>query len=394
MKTLTLSADWSPRPDFRLGKKDVDRKRTYLGSNVWRNPRLDVCSKPDPTPGEEEVVIRVRACGICGSDVHMAQADEAGYTLYPGLTAFPVILGHEFSGEVVEAGRRALNKRTGEVFAPGEAVTAEEMLWCGTCRPCADGYPNHCERLEELGFTVDGALAQYVKVPARQVWSLEGLRDRFGSDELYLVGSLTEPFSVSYNALFVRGGGLLPGDNAVVFGGGPIGLAAVFLLKRAGAAQVILSEPAPVRANLGRRLGADHVLNPLEQDVAEAILELTGGEGAKLYLEAAGAPDKTLPQMMKCIWEGKALNSVVVLVGRADRPIPLDGEVFQVRRASLVGSQGHSGHGIFPSVLKVMAASSGLTQLITQRISIDQAPDYLCALRTDKEQCKVTVTDF
>lgn len=393
MKTVALSADWSPRADFAPGKKDVEGVRTYSASKAWRNPRLEIASKPLPIVGEEEVLIKVKACGICGSDVHMAQPDDEGYTLYPGLAAFPLVLGHEFSGQVVEAGKRAINKRTGEAFAAGEAVTAEEMIWCGTCRPCADGYPNHCERLEELGFTIDGAMAEYVKVPARQVWSLEGLRDRYREEELYLIGSLTEPFSVSYNALFVRGGGLMPGENAVVFGGGPIGLAGVVLLRRAGAAKIILCEPSPARAELGRKLGADYVLNPLEEG-AESILELTGGEGAKLYYEAAGAPDKTLPQITKCIWEGRALNSVVVLVGRADVDVPISGEVFQVRRASFVGSQGHSGHSIFPNVLKVLATSSGLGQLITTRISIEQAPDYLRALRTDKEQCKVTIDSF
>jgi threonine dehydrogenase-like Zn-dependent dehydrogenase len=393
VKALTLSANWSPRAGFLPGKKDVEGVRTYSGSKVWRNPRLEVAGKPLPSVGEEDVLIRVMACGICGSDVHMAQADEDGYTVYPGLAAFPVVLGHEFSGQVVDAGERAINKRTGKAFAAGEAVTAEEMIWCGVCRPCADGYPNHCERLEELGFTIDGAMAEYVKVPARQVWSLEGLRDKYEEEDLYLIGSLTEPFSVSYNALFVRGGGLMPGDNAVVFGGGPIGLAGVVLLKRAGAAQVILCEPSPARAELGRKLGADHVLNPMEEG-AEAILELTGGEGARLYYEAAGALDETLPLVTKCIWEGRALNSVFVLVGRADVEVPFGGEVFQVRRASFVGSQGHSGHGVFPNVLKVLATSTGLIQLITTRISIDQAPDYLKALRTDKEQCKVTVTEF
>jgi threonine dehydrogenase-like Zn-dependent dehydrogenase len=394
MKTLTLSAKWSPKKGFSLGGKDVEGVRTYSGSKVWTDLHVDLRDKPVPEPADDEVIVRVRACGICGSDVHMAQPDSEGYTFYPGLTAFPVTLGHEFSGEVVAAGKRALNKRTGEVFQAGEAVTAEEMIWCGACRPCADGFPNHCERLEELGFTIDGAMAEYVRVPARQVWSLEGLREQYSEEELFLIGSLTEPFSVSYNGLFVRGGGLRPGENAVVFGGGPIGLAGVVLLRRAGAARLILVEPASTRGELGRRLGADHVVDPTKENVAEAVLELTGGEGAKIYYEAAGAPAKTFPAIQKCIWEGRALNSVLVQVGRADVEAPLIAEVFQVRRASLVGSQGHSGHGVFPSVLKVLASSPQALQLITARISIEEAPEYLRALRADKGHGKVTLIGF
>jgi threonine dehydrogenase-like Zn-dependent dehydrogenase len=324
----------------------------------------------------------------------MAQPDAERYIVYPGLTAFPVVLGHEFSGEVVEAGKKAYNKRTGDVFQAGEAVTAEEMVWCGFCRACVDGYPNHCERLEELGFTIDGALAEYIRAPARLVWSLEGLRERYPEQEAFLLGSLAEPASVSYNALFIRGGGILPGDKAVVFGGGPIGLAGVALLKRAGASVVILSEPSPRRAELGRKMGADHVIDPRSVDVAEAILELTRGEGAKVYYEASGAPEAVFPETVKCLWRGRTLNSVIIVVGRATQAVPLAAEVFQVRRASLVGSQGHSGHGIFPHVLDLMAAGMDLTPLITSRIALSETPAFLERLRADKGEGKVTVARF
>jgi threonine dehydrogenase-like Zn-dependent dehydrogenase len=394
MKALTLSADWTPKPGFQPGRLHIEGKLTDQGSAVWRNPLAQVIDKPEPPIADDEVMIRVRACGICGSDVHMAQPDAEHYIVYPGLTAFPVVLGHEFSGEVVEVGKKAYNKRTGEVFQPGEAVTAEEMVWCGFCRACVDGYPNHCERLEELGFTIDGALAEYIRVPARLVWSLEGLRERYPEQEAFLLGSLAEPVSVSYNALFIRGGGILPGDKAVVFGGGPIGLAGVALLKRAGASVVILSEPSKRRAELGRRIGADHVIDPRGVDVAEAILELTRGEGAKVYYEASGAPEAVFSEVVKCLWRGRTLNSVIVVVGRATQAVPLAAEVFQVRRASLVGSQGHSGHGIFPHVLDLMAAGMDLTPLITSRIALSETPAFLERLRTDKEEGKVTVARF
>ncbi|MCK4419637.1 alcohol dehydrogenase catalytic domain-containing protein [Candidatus Aerophobetes bacterium] len=390
MKTVTLSANWEPKSDFKLGPKDIEGKLTYLGSWVWRGPTLQVVEKDVPEIGPTEVLIKIKACGICGSDVHMAQKDEEGYIFYPGLTAFPVSLGHEFSGIVVKAGNKAIDKRTGKPYQEGDAVTSEEMLWCGRCRPCADGYPNHCERLQELGFTVDGAFAEYVKVDSRYVWSLEELKGSYKEADIFLAGSLVEPTSVAYNAVIERGGGIRPGDNVVIIGGGPIGLAAIAVLKRAGAARVILSEPSKSRADLGKKMGVDYIINPLEEDFTQRVLKLTDNLGAKLYLEASGLPDKVFSDIERTIWEGKQLNSVVVVVARSAKKIPLTGEVFQVRRASLVGSQGHSGHGIFPHVISLMASGMDMTPLITKKVSLGEIPENIILLQTNREECKIT----
>ncbi|MDI9596756.1 MAG: scyllo-inosose 3-dehydrogenase [Atribacterota bacterium] len=390
MKTVILDATWDPKPDFKLGSKDIEGKLTYLGSKVWRNPHLRIEEKDIPKIGPDDVLIKVKACGICGSDVHMAQPDEDGYIWYPGLTAFPATLGHEFSGIVVEAGENAFNKRTGKRYEEGEAVTAEEMFWCGRCRPCVDGYPNHCEKLEEIGFSIDGAFAEYVKVDAKYTWSLEELREVYKGDDLFLAGSVTEPTSVAYNAVIERGKGIRPGDNVVVLGGGPIGQSAVAILKRAGAARVILSEPSEDRAKLGKKIGADFVINPIKEDFTQRVLEITGGLGAKLYLEATGLPDKVWPGIEQCIWEGKMVNSTVVIVARADKKIPLTGEVFQVRRAEIIGAQGHSGHGTFPRVISSMATGMDMTPLITKTIKLEEVPDNIVLLRTCREECKIT----
>jgi (R,R)-butanediol dehydrogenase/meso-butanediol dehydrogenase/diacetyl reductase len=130
MKTVTLYADWDPKPDFKLGTKDIDGKLSYLGSKVWRNPRLQMINKPIPEPAPGQVIVKVKACGICGSDVHMAQAKPDGYIFYPGLTAFPCTLGHELSGVVVEAAADAINRRTNLPFEVGEPICAERK-WPG-----------------------------------------------------------------------------------------------------------------------------------------------------------------------------------------------------------------------------------------------------------------------
>ncbi len=394
MKTATLFAEWQPKPDFKLGSKDIDGELTYLGSRVWRNPRIEIVDKEVPKPSQTEVLLEVKACGICGSDVHMRQADEDGYIFYPGLTAFPVTLGHEFSGKIVEAGKNAINKRTGKRYEPGEAVCAEEMFWCAQCKPCADGYPNHCEKLQEIGFSTDGAFAKYTKVDARYLWSLEGLREKYGDEKAFLLGSLVEPTSVAYNAVIERGGGIRAGENVVILGGGPIGVAACAVLAQSGASNVIISEPSAVRREMALSMGATHAVDPVKDNAAEAVLEITKGMGAKIILEATGLPSVVWPDVEKIIWEGRNINTTVVVVARADDKIPLTGEVLQVRRANVVGSQGHSGHGTFPNVISCMTAGMDMTKMVTRTINLNEVEKNCVKLQTDRDDVKITVTDL
>jgi scyllo-inosose 3-dehydrogenase len=394
MRAVTLNADWVPKPDFKLGSKDVDGKLTYLGSKVWKNPRIEIVEKDIPKPGPNEVLIEVKACGICGSDVHMLQSDDEKYIFYPGLTAFPCTLGHEFSGIVVETGDDAVNKRTGKKYEKGEAVCAEEMIWCAQCKPCCDGYPNHCEQLQEIGFSIDGAYSQYIKMDSRYLWSIEGLREVYGDEKMFQLGSLVEPTSVAYNAVIERGGGIRAGENVVILGGGPIGVAACAVLKQSGAKNVILSEPSEIRRKMALSMGATHAINPMEVNAADAVLDITQGVGAKLILEATGLPSIVWKDVEKIIWEGKAVNTAVVVVARADDRIPLNGEVLQVRRASVIGSQGHSGHGTFPNVISCMSAGMDVSPMMTKKIGMDEVEENLVMLQTDRDEVKITLTNF
>jgi len=392
MRGVTLDATWAPKPEFKLGPKDIEGGQTYLGSVGWKDPKLSIKEYDIPEPGPGQVLIKVKACGICGSDVHMAQAKEDGYIFYPGLTGFPSILGHELAGVVVKGGPGAKDKVTNREFKGGELVCAEEMLWCGSCQPCADGWPNHCERLDEIGFNVNGAFADYIVLPDRCLWSLEPLRAAYKTEEeIFLAGSLVEPTSVAYNAVIERGGGIRPGDNVVICGAGPVGLAACMILKRAGAARVILSEPQPERAELARKMGgADYIIDPTKVDFAEEVLRLTDGMGASLYLEATGLPTVVYPGIEKAIWEGRTLNATVVVVARAEAKMPVTGEVLQVRRARIIGAQGHSGHGTFPRVIQAMATGMDMTPMITKKIKLDEVPENIIALQTDRSNCKIT----
>jgi threonine dehydrogenase-like Zn-dependent dehydrogenase len=153
---------------------------------------------------------------------------------------------------------------------------------------------------------------------------------------------------------------------------------------------VIISEPQKERAQLALKLGADVAINSLEEDFADRVLELTNGMGADLFMEATGLPEIVYPGIEKVIWEGKTLNSTVVVTARAEAKMPVTGEVLQVRRANIVGAQGHSGHGTFPRVISSMADGMDMTPMSTKKISLEEVPQNIIELQTNREECKIT----
>ena len=382
MKGLVLDAVWDPKPDYAVSEWEKEMGKAVTGSSVWRHPKLEVREWPDPKPGPQEVVLEVQACGVCGSDMHFYETDEDGYILYPGLTKFPTILGHEFSGKVVEVGKDV------ELLEVGDMVTVEEMIWCGRCIPCRNGYPNHCTNLEELGFTIPGAFANYIAVDEKFCWKIDAIAERFGSEEKgYEVGALTEPTCVAYNAMFERAGGFRPGHYVSVFGAGPIGLAAIGLAKAAGAGTIAAFEISPQRLELAKQVGADYVFDPREVVAGDVLMELSKGEGFDYHVEAAGAPHLIVPEMEKAL----AINGKIVQIGRAAQRVPMYLEAFQVRRAQAFGAQGHSGHETFPNVIRLVAAGRlDLSPIITARYGLEETLDAI-ARSTERADGKILV---
>lgn len=190
--------------------------------------------------------------------------------------------------------------REGKEFKVGDRVTVEEMVWCGYCRACRDGFPNQCQNLEEIGFTIPGAMAEYVVVPAKLCWKVDVIFEKYADEKLaWQVAATTEPTCVAYNTIFECAEGFRPGAYVAVYGAGPIGLAAIQLAKAAGAAKVIVFEVSQVRRELAKKVGADYVVDPTREKPAETVLSITHGEGVDLSVEAAGAPEKTIPEMEK-----------------------------------------------------------------------------------------------
>jgi threonine dehydrogenase-like Zn-dependent dehydrogenase len=382
MKGLVLDAKWDPRPEYAVSDWEKKTGKAVTGSSIWRNPKLEVRDWPDPKPGPKDVVLQVQACGVCGSDMHFYETDKDGYILYPGLTKFPTILGHEFSGRVVETGPEVTQLKVGDI------VTVEEMIWCGRCIPCRNGYPNHCLNLEEIGFTIPGAFANYIAVDEKYCWPITAVAERFGSEEkAFEVGAVTEPTCVAYNGMFERGGGFRPGHYVSVFGAGPIGLAATGLAKAAGAGIIAVFEVSPERRDLAKKVGADHVYDPREVSAGEVMMDLSKGEGFNFHVEAAGAPHLTVPEMEKAL----AINGKIVQIGRAARRVPMYLETLQVRRSQVFGAQGHSGHETFPNVIRMVAAGRlDLSPIITARYDLKDTVDAI-AKSTKRTDGKIMV---
>jgi scyllo-inosose 3-dehydrogenase len=379
MKALTLSADWSPKAEYKMTEREQTTRKIKNGFMVWKNPSINVGAVDDPTPNADEVIIEVAAVGICGSDMHMYESGDDGYMLYPGYVTAPNILGHEFAGRVVEVGSEVTDLKKGDL------VAVEEIQWCGVCVACRRGFVNHCENMEELGFTTPGAMAQFIAVRAKYCWKLDELADRYGEDEALVMGAMVEPTGVSYQGMFNRLHNWQPGNNVVIFGAGPIGLAAEALAIAAGAGLVIVFDPSESRRNIAQKMGASHVLDPIGADLDSTILDLTYGRGVDYVVECAGIADKTIEPLNACL----AVNASIIDIGMGGKRPTLPTVTYKQRGVQLAGSLGHSGSGTFQNVIRLMAAGRiDMRQMVSDRVLLDNALDAFKRLES-REDAKI-----
>ena len=239
---------------------------------------------PDPKPSADEVLIRVNATGICGTDIHIFRGEWS--------TKTPIILGHEFSGIIAEIGRDVKS------LGVGDPVVVEPNITCGSCYFCRLSERNYfCENLEAIGVTINGAFAEYVKARESNIYKVPR---EFNLDEAALI----EPL-----ACCVRGidqADIRAGDAVAIVGAGPVGLILLQLAKQAGASMIIQIDMEDARLKLASKLGADYVVNIKNEDPIEAIRKLTDGYGVDVAIEAVGSP-KAITQAMRATRRGGRL---------------------------------------------------------------------------------------
>ena len=246
-----------------------------------------------PYVGPEDVLIQVKACGVCGTDVHIYEGDPGAAQVTP-----PTILGHEFSGVIAQTGSQVTD------YKSGDRVCIDPNCYCGSCEPCRSGAAHYCEHMMGYGTTVNGGFAQYCAVNQRQVYKL-------GDHTSFEQGAMTEPVACCLHGIDMCQ--IRPGHQVVVIGGGMIGLLMLQLARLAGAAKVALLEPVENKRKVAEALGADVCIDPIHQNVKECLKQ-AGLTWVNTVIECVGRPS-TMEQAIDI-----AGNKAVVMMFGLTKP--------------------------------------------------------------------------
>ncbi|MFZ3151707.1 MAG: zinc-dependent alcohol dehydrogenase family protein [Anaerolineaceae bacterium] len=299
---------------------------------------------PIPEISADEVLIKVKACAICGTDPHIYEGR------FPA--PLPLILGHEFSGKVAKIGANV------KFVKPGDRVTADININCGTCYFCRIGQKLHCENIVQLGVHVNGAFAEYIKVPEKNIYILP--------DEISWVnGAYIEPMACAISGQ--DRAGIQYGDTVAIIGAGPMGLAHSLLAKLKGAGKVIISELNPVRVQKAKEMGIDVVIDGKKDDPIEVVKRETAGRGADVVIEAVGS-GYTYSQTFKLVRKG----GTIVVFGAAPADVTIPVSPFE----------------IYSKELKIVSTYAGTYDTFVKAINL------LSTKRFDPSQIITTIVDF
>lgn len=323
-----------------------------------------------PVPGKGEVVLRIKACAICGSDLHAYKGKHQKVT-------FPRILGHEFSG-VIEALSPEIKN-----FKVGDRVVVDTNKTCGQCPQCKAGRPNLCKTTVNFGFKMDGAFAEFVRVP--EGINIYKMPESISFEE----AALAQPLGVALNAVRRRAV-VTVGDTVAVLGAGPIGLSAVALAKACGA-QVLVTDTEDFRLEIAKKMGADEVVNVLKDDVVGKSLEFTRQNGFDKVIEAVGGmQDTTIQQTTQIVKPG----GLIVVVGNfSGNKATLRITEFKDREIEIRGSRGQ--HGTVPYCLKLIESGViDVKPMITHTIALDGIVKGLERLEEQKGRTMKVIVKF
>ena len=334
-------------------------------SRFLGNKTFAVTDLPTPHAGPGELVLRNQVCGVCGTDVHIYHGEPGSADVNP-----PVVLGHEYSGEVVEVGEGV----TG--FAVGDHVTVDPNIYCGHCAYCQNGKKQLCPSMEAIGVTRDGGFAQYSRIPASQAFKLEPTVP-------WEAAAMAEPLACCLHGIDLAG--IQVGDKVCVVGGGAIGLLMVQLAKLSGASQIVLSEPNEKRRQVGLQLGANAAIDPTRPDAQEAFAQVLGG-GANVVIECVG----NVPAVKSAFqFAGKGATVLLFSVPKVDATFDLP--LFDVYKkeltikGSFVNPDTHA-----RAVALINSGKVDFGPIVTHRFTLDQLPEAI-AMQMSDASIKVVV---
>ena len=321
---------------------------TDIGELVVKERDVPVLERQD------EVILDVQACGICGTDLHIL-TDPPGQPATLG-----VVLGHEIVGVVSEIGEDVVRLR------PGDRVVVAPNISCGQCVWCQRGLPNHCDHFTTIGIFRDGGLASRVRVPAENCFPIS-------RDVPSHIAALAEPLSTVVNG--VRLAQPFPGQSAVVIGAGPAGLMYAALLRFAGTTVIVL-EPSEERASLATEMGAAHTIDPTREDPVGAVRDLTDGLGADVVIDAVGSQ---LPVAMQVV----RMAGRIVLFGLGPARSDFAQEDVTRNELTLVGA--FIGQAVFADAIRLLEQhTEDFAPLVTHRVGIEELPAAMEEMRAGR----------
>jgi len=320
-------------------------------------PGLRLETVPDPEIGINDVLIRVKKTGICGTDLHIESWDPwAAKTIRP-----PLVVGHEFVGDIVEVGSNV----TG--FAPGDLVSGEGHVVCGSCRHCLAGQRHLCADTVGLGVGRDGAFAEYVALPMTNIW-----HHWPGIDEE--VAAIFDPFG---NAVHTALAFDVHGEDILVSGAGPIGLMAVAVVRHAGARYVVVSEPNAFRRSLAQHMGATLVVDPTTRDLSDAQRELGMVEGFDIALEMSG-----VATALRAAIDNMAHGGRIAVLGIPTGEISLDVNTIVFNQLTLRGIYGRQMYETWYQMAVLVSAGLDIKPVITHRFPFTEFEAAFAAARS------------
>lgn len=337
-----------------------------IGSYFLGQKKLKTREIPSHILNKKEVLVKVAACGICGTDVHIYHGSKGSVEVQP-----PVILGHEFSGIVTDIGSEV------SAISIGDHVTIDPNVYCGQCEYCRDGKKQLCSNLIAFGVNRNGGFADYCYVPESQCYTL--------SKNIPLeAGAMAEPLACCIHGIDRLK--INVGKNVCIIGGGPIGLIMVQLSKLAGAAKVILSEPVEKRREIGLSLGADAVINPLEESIEKAIQRILNTEGADYVIECVGNVIATSQTFMAA---RRGASILLFSVPQSGSQYSLQMEEVFHKELTILGSMINPDTHL-RAVQLINSGKIQLLELITHRFPIEKLEDAI-AQQLSKDSLKVII---
>jgi threonine 3-dehydrogenase len=320
-------------------------------------PGLELREVPRPAIGINDILVRVRKTGICGTDLHIESWDPwAAKAIRP-----PLVVGHEFVGEIVEVGSNVAD------FHPGEIVSGEGHVTCGRCRHCLAGRRHLCANTIGLGVGRDGAFAEYVVLPMTNIWHhWPGIDDE--------VAAIFDPFG---NAVHTALAFNVLGEDVLVSGAGPIGLMATAVAKHAGARYVVVSEPNAYRRELASRMGATVAVDPTKRDLHDVQRELGMVEGFDVALEMSGNA-----AALRSAIDNMAHGGGVAILGIPTAEISLDVNAIVFKMLTLRGIYGREMYETWYKMSVMLQSGLDIRPAITHRFSYREHEAAFAAARS------------